>query len=58
MCLTQSHSYVFPFIKTRGGCAFLEVHFQKAAGKSLRKEIILGFVKKKKKSVYIYIYQR
>lgn len=28
-CLTQSHSYVFPFIKTRGGCMFIqraEVH--------------------------------
>lgn len=23
MCLAQSHSYVFPFIKTIGGCAYL-----------------------------------
>lgn len=24
MCLTQSHSYMFPFIKTRGGCVYSE----------------------------------
>lgn len=22
MCLTRSHSYVFPFIKARGGCVY------------------------------------
>lgn len=31
MCLTQSHSCVFPFIKTRGGCVCSEVHVWMAA---------------------------
>lgn len=58
MCLTQSHSYVFPFIKTRSGCVDSEsrgagLRFQQW---SYEEKKSIQILKKKNLQLYYQIY--